>query len=236
MNIVELLTDAVYYPINNIAALIVYGVLSIVATLVLVLTGVGSFSAEAANNAFASGGIAFIGIVIFILILFLIDGYALDIIKYGIERSEASPSIDVVRQVLNGIKLFIVNVVYYIIPVLLTVIIGFVSPDLAYILGLILFIIFALAEFMAECRLANSESLSDALSIGEAISDISRVGIVKLLVTIVAIFVVAFVIGFIITLIGGLSDIVGSILMGIFSIYMIFVSKRATGLLYSDAR
>ena len=46
----------------------------------------------------------------------LISGYGLDIVKYGIERREDGPGIDIVRQILNAIKLIIVSFVYYIIP------------------------------------------------------------------------------------------------------------------------
>ena len=102
------------------------------------------------------------------------------------------------------------------------------------IITLILFIIFGLAQFMAQCRLAKTEDLTDALAIGEAIGDISRVGILRLLLFIIMVFVIVFVLIFISALIMNWNSTVGGIILGIVGIYLVFFVARATGLLYSD--
>ena len=88
---------------------------------------------------------------------------------------------------------------------------------------------------MAKCRLAKSDNLGEALAIGEAIGDISRVGIGKLIATVVVIFVIIIIIAFIIGLISSANNTIGSILLGIFSVYFVFFYNRAIGLLYSEA-
>ena len=87
---------------------------------------------------------------------------------------------------------------------------------------------------MGHCRLAKTEDLSAALAIGEAIGDISRVGIGKLIIFIVAIFAIAFVLSIIVVLINQWNTTVGGVLMGILGIYLTFFASRALGLLYSD--
>ena len=87
---------------------------------------------------------------------------------------------------------------------------------------------------MAQCRLAKTEDLGNALAIGEAIGDISRVGIVKVLLFIILIFVIAFILALIVGFIYQWNGTVGGRLMGILGVYLTFFVGRATGLLYSD--
>ena len=88
---------------------------------------------------------------------------------------------------------------------------------------------------MAKCKLAQSDSLGEALAIGEAIGDISRVGLGKILATVIVIAIILIIIAFIIGLIANLNDIVGSVLLGIFAVYFVFFYNRAIGLLYGEA-
>ncbi len=239
MGVGDIIGDAIAYPFSNIKALVLYAVLGIIGAIIggaTILSFAASFSSQGLVG-FAEGGLGIVGFIIFILIIFLIEGYALDIIKFGIERRADSPGIDFGRQVSNAIKLIIVSIVYYIVPAiivwLLLTLLG--NGILTIIIALIVVIVFALANFMAKCRLAKTDNLGDALAIGEAIGDISKVGIGKIIATVVLIFVILIVVAFIIALIGSLSDIVGNILLGIFSVYFVFFYNRAIGLLYSDA-
>ena len=176
-----------------------------------------------------------IGIIIFVLVYFLIEGYGLDVVKYGIERRSDSPGIDMGRQISNAIKLVVVTIVYFIIPVIITFVLGlFLRNWLVSIIALILFIVFALANFMAKCRLAKTDDLGAALVIGEAIGDITRVGIVKLLAVAALVIVISFIIVLIVSAIASLNDLIGDILFGIALVYIIFFYHRAIGLLYSE--
>ena len=87
---------------------------------------------------------------------------------------------------------------------------------------------------MARCRLAKTENLGDALAIGEAIGDISRVGFGKLLATAIIVMIIALVIVFIIAFVANWNSTVGSILLGIATVYLIFFYHRSIGLLYSN--
>ena len=166
----------------------------------------------------------------------MIEGYGLDIIKYGIERRADSPGIDIGRQITNAIKLIVVSIVYYVIPAIIILVLGLFLRDwILAIISIILIIVFALANFMAKCRLAKTDNLGDALAIGEAIGDISRVGVGKIIATVVVIFVILVIVAFILALITNMNNTIGAILLGIFSVYFVFFYNRAIGLLYSEA-
>ena len=238
MGVGNIIGDALAYPFNNIKALVLYVVLAIIAGIIggaTLLSSAASFSSQGFAG-FAFSGLSIVGIIVFILVLFLIEGYGLDIIKYGIERRADGPGIDIGRQISNAAKLIIVSIVYYVIPAIIIFILGLFLRDwIMTIISIILVILFALANFMARCRLAKSDDLGDALAIGEAIADISRVGLGKLLATVVLVVIIAIIIVVLIGIIGGINDTVGDILFGIFLVYLVFLYNRAIGLLYSDA-
>ncbi len=238
MSVSDIISDALAYPFQNIKALVIFMVLGIIAAIVggtTIITIATSFSTVGFSS-FALGGVGIIEMIIFILVLFLIEGYGLDIVKFGIERRADGPGIDFTRQISNAIKLIVVTVVYYVIPVVIIFILQLFLKDwIMTIISIILVILFALANFMARCRLAKSDDLGDALAIGEAIADISRVGLGKLLATVVLVVIIAIIIVVLIGIIGGINDTVGDILFGIFLVYLVFLYNRAIGLLYSDA-
>ena len=237
MGVGNIIGDALAYPFSNIKALVLYVVLGIIGAIIggaSLLSIAAAFSSQGlAGHAFS--GLSIVGIIVFILVLFLIEGYGLDIIKYGIERREDSPGIDFGRQVSNAVKLIVVTVVYYAVPAIIIFVLGLFLKDwILLILSIIIVIVFALANFMAKCRLAKSDSLGEALAIGEAIGDISRVGFGKIIATVLVIVIILVIVAFIIGLISNWNGTIGNILLGIFSVYFVFFYNRAIGLLYSD--
>ena len=87
---------------------------------------------------------------------------------------------------------------------------------------------------MGVCRLAKTEDLGYALSIGDAITDISKVGIVTIILFIIIMFIIVLVLSFIGVAISQWNSIIGGILVGILGVYITFFAARAIGLLYSD--
>ncbi|MEE0024359.1 DUF4013 domain-containing protein [Methanobrevibacter sp.] len=238
MSISEMFSDALAYPFNNIKALLLYVVLGIIVALLGGATIVDfavAFTTKGVGGA-ALAGLGIVGVILFVLVVFLVEGYALDIIKYGIERRSDGPGIDFGRQVSNAIKLVVVSIVYYVVPAIITLILSLFLRDwLIAIIGVILFIVFALANFMAKCRLAKTDNLGDALAIGEAIGDISRVGIGNLLITVIVVFVILMIIAFIVAIFMGLNQYLGGIILGFAGVYFVFFYNRVIGLLYSTA-
>ena len=235
MEIGEILSDALIYPFHNIKALVIYVILGIILGIAVGGTVVAIIMGVAAKNVFAVIGSGIIGIIIAFVIGFLITGYELDIIKYGIERNPSSPGIDFVRQFINGVKYFVVYIVYMIIPIIIGAILAVIFQHwLSGLITIIISIVFGLALVMGHCRLAKTEDLGFALAIGDAIGDISRIGFLKLIIFIVLIAIIAFVLSLIVSFIFRWNTTVGSILLGILGVYLTFFTSRALGLLYSD--
>lgn len=238
MEIGEIIGDAVRYPLNHTKSLLIYIVIMFIIALIAIFTGIGLVAGQETNQLFASGIIGFIGLLLIIIIGLFVSGYGLDIVKLGTERSEAAPEIDIGRQAILGLKNIIVGFVYCIIPLIVMLLLGYINNTLAVIVGLILFIVFGLALLMGECRLANTESLGEALNIPEAIKDLQTIGIFKILIVIILICIIGLILNFIAGIFSGMGDIgsfISAILSAIVSAYTFFFSNRATGLLYSDA-
>ena len=87
---------------------------------------------------------------------------------------------------------------------------------------------------MAQCRLAKTEDIMYSLNIAGALGDITKVGILKLIIFTVVVFVIAFVLVFLANIITQFNAIVGGLIMGIVGVYLTFFVARASGLLYSS--
>ena len=231
MEIGEIIKDALHYPLGHVKALCIYIVLCFIIYLISALT-LGDLAAATEVQTASLGIVGIIGLILILIIGLLTDGFALDIIKLGIERSDEEPALDIARQVINGIKYLITAIVYFIIPFIVLILLSAINETLGTIVGVILLIIFAFAFLIGECRLAKTDSLGYALNIGEAIKDIQRIGIVKIL----AVLIISAIIAAIISWIGGLfgTGIIGSIVSAIISAYLVFFTSRSSGLLYSE--
>lgn len=231
----EILKDSISYPLNNLRSLAIYIVLSIMAAVAFGGTIIGMAIGTSSNGDILTGLLGVLGFIIFLVIGLLIDGYTLDIVKYGIERTYDAPRIEPARQILNAIKLLILQIVYYLIPIILGLIIGiFMRAWITTIILIILVIIFAFAKLMGQCRLAKTGSLSEGLAILDAISDIGRVGFTNLCVLIIYIAVCAILIGLIGISLGQINTTLGAVVSSILIVYLLFFENRSVGLLYSN--
>ena len=236
MELGEIIGDAIKYPLNNIKSLVIYMIIGIIGGILGGASLLGMVASVNTKNTIVAGGFGFIGILILIICSLLIEGYGLDIVKFGIERRNDGPGIDFVRQITNGIKIIIVTFVYYIIPAIITwLLLTLLGRGILTVLVVfIIYVVFAFAQFMAICRLAKYDSLGAALSVGEAIGDIPKIGMLKVLLTVIAVFIIALIIAFIFALVYKVNNTLGGILLGIFGVYATFFYNRAIGLLYSQ--
>ncbi len=234
MNISVLLKDSLRYPLNNIPSLLIYCLLGIISGIVVGGTLTAVVFSVAAGNVLATIGSGIVGIVVSVFIDFVISGYALDIIKYAIENNSGAPGIDFFRQFFNGVKLFAVSITYLFVPIIISAVLAiFFNQWVVILVAFVLFVIFSLALFMAQCRLAKTEDLLYALNIPEAIRDVARVGFIELLLFIIIISLISLVLFIIAGFITQWNSIVGGIVMGIVSVYLVFFTNRVVGLLYS---
>ena len=108
-----------------------------------------------------------------------------------------------------------------------------ISLSITIAVGIIVFIIFAFLQTMAEARLANTDSLTEALNVFEAAKDIARIGVSKVIVVLLMVIIIVAIINAVLSAIYNVVPIL-SILSIIVSPYLAFFSQRAVGLLYSD--
>ena len=260
MEIGEIITDAINYPLKHAKELLVYIILDIFITGLGILLGFGgllhtvqsdmpnivtSMTNSGAVPAFNymvrnSGAVGIIAVIIAIVISLFLNGYGLDIIKLAINKKDEGPKIDIKRQLLNGIKYAIINFVYVFIPLFIMLILMQLNEIIGAIIGLVLIILFAFALLMAQCRLAKTEKIIDSLNIQESFNDISKVGIVKILAVIVVVFIIALVLELILSAIVGIlvplgiATYISLVLSALIGAYVFFLSNRAIGLMYSD--
>ena len=125
MEIMEIIKEAIVFPSNDLAKLAIYIVLSVIiaflTTIGVVLLGVGM----ASNAAWIVVGI--ILLILGLIVGFIIMGYQISIIKTGIDHAEAAPEFVWKANLITGIKYFVVNIVYFIIPAIIVLIVAWAT-------------------------------------------------------------------------------------------------------------
>ena len=115
MNVTEIFKKAIKYPLNNIQIMLLFGIICL-------LTGISQLVKIFTDNYI----IGIIAAIVGILFLFVLRGYSLDLNKQGILRSDELPAFDIVTQFIKGIKLLVLDIIYFIIPIIVVVILAFV--------------------------------------------------------------------------------------------------------------
>lgn len=122
MEIMEIIKEAFIFPSKNLDKLAIYIALSFVIG-ILVAGGLVSGVFGILNNTIYII-ITAILFIIAIVLGFIITGYQVSIVKSGINKDEDAPGFDWVNDLVTGIKMFIVEIVYYIIPFIIVAIVA----------------------------------------------------------------------------------------------------------------
>ena len=103
------------------------------------------------------------------------------------------------------------------------------------VIAIILFIIFSLISTTGLARFAKFERRTEGLRFKEILKDMSKIGFVKIIVTLIVIYIIAFALTVVIGLIGLIPYI--GVFIGIFVgvPFILLFMHRAIGLLYADA-
>jgi hypothetical protein len=153
---------------------------------------------------------------ILLIIPFMSHGYSMEIFK----GTKPAPEInDWVANFINGIKLFIVGLVYAI-PIiiiaaisLVPVILGAISGDTSALMGgagltligllvcLVLAIIISLILPFAYIRFARTQSFGEAFNFGAIFASIGKIGWVSYIIALIVLFIAGIVFGIIFTII-----------------------------------
>ena len=141
-------------------------------------------------------------------------GYSINVIKKGIDNSNEIPDFDFANNFVDGLKLMLIGFVYFIIPLIITLVLLFVfgaigsglnqvvgSLGIWALIAVIIFIIFGIFAIVAQARFAISHSISDALSIGEVFEDVKRIGILKIILFLIVVSILISVLALILAII-----------------------------------
>ncbi len=131
--LIDLFKEALVYPTKDYKALLIFGVVFLVANLTSVL---GSWGIEINTTV-----IELLGIVSLIL-YFVTQGYMLSVLKETINFGEDIPALDIFANLVDGLKLLVVEIVYYIIPTIIVLIVGWLSGTYSAV--------FKIVEFMGQ--------------------------------------------------------------------------------------
>ena len=267
MNLREIITDAIKYPISDIRKFLIFCVLIIIMSLSTILPSYGV----------KNDTLTLILSIVTLIVSFIVLGYTIDVIKSGTEGDNTLPDFDYVKQFVIGIKALILDIIYFIIPAVIAIIVAsasglftsftkivYASIDaigngaenfttimatipkstiatftnaltITLIVAIILFIIFSLMSFTAMVRFAKSGSGIEGLRFRQILKDMSEVGFLKIIATLIVIYIIAFALTLVIGLIGLIPYI--GVFIGIFVgvPFILLFAHRAIGLLYADA-
>lgn len=113
MSLTEIFSDSLKYPFSDLAKFCIIGVL-------VLLSSLGSISVD---NTVLAAILAIIGFIASIITF----GYGVSITKYAIANSDEIPMLDLKTNLIDGIKMIVIGIVYYIIPVIVVAIVAFAS-------------------------------------------------------------------------------------------------------------
>ena len=266
-SITDCVVDGLKYPFNDVKKLLCFGVLFTLINIIVVAVSVVSVDIARAisasevnhfwkfsqvvpaNDMYIVSALAIISFIISLVIM----GYQYDIIKFAIDRKNDLPEFGGILNILiNGVKYFIVTLVYNLIPAIVFVAgVQFLNAD--YIVSVIAVILFIICNFLLIMGMANmvdSGKIAKAFDVKEIIDKIANLGWVKyvgiILFTIIVYAIIMVAIGIILMLLTGAVAIavnnamavavVSAILEGLFvSPYISIFFNRVFGSVYREA-
>ncbi|MCC7554267.1 MAG: DUF4013 domain-containing protein [Methanobacteriaceae archaeon] len=122
MDFSEIFKDSLNYPFNNYRKFLAFGLLLIIIDLIWY------FVADVFDISFELGALLFLsGLLITFLLGFVIDGYLLSVLRSTIDYDEDIPKISFFKNLVDGLKVLIVNIVYYVFALFFVIIAAFLS-------------------------------------------------------------------------------------------------------------
>ena len=187
MEIMDIIKSAFIFPSQNLEKLAIYIALSFVVGILFlggVLTGVLGIANNAVFIVFA--------VILFILAIvvgLLLGGYQVNLIKSGIDQTEEAPNFGWKSDVVTGLKWLIVSIVYFIIPAIVVVIVGFITNVPGQVMKIIQEFAAASASVNATANTTASMpvTISNA-AISSLVSSLALTGLVALILFIIFTF------------------------------------------------
>lgn len=126
--LIDLFKEALVYPTKDYKALLIFGVVCLLANLASLVT---SWNIEINGTVWAILGI------ITLVLYFVTEGYVLSVLKESINLNDEIPALDFVANFVDGLKLLVVEIVYYIIPTIIVLIVGWLSGTFSAVMDIV---------------------------------------------------------------------------------------------------
>ena len=236
MNLREIIMDAIKFPISDTRKFLIFCALIIIMSLSTVLPSYG------VKDSTLSLILTLVTLIVAIIVL----GYCVEVIKSGADGDDTLPDFDYVKQFVNGIKALILDIIYFIIPAIITIIVASATGLFTSFTKIVYISIDAMSKnannlttIMAAVPKTTMNTFTNALTITLIVAIILFIIFSLMsftgLVTLIVIYIIAFVLSLIIGLIGLIPYI--GVFIGIFVgvPFMLLFLYRAIGLLYADA-
>lgn len=187
MEILDIIKESFIFPSKNLEKLAIYIVLMFV--MGLLIGGGIVLAVLSIDNEMILAVVGFILFIIGIILSFIIAGYQLGILKSGIDQVDEAPSFDWKNDLINGIKVLVVNIVYFIIPAIIVAIIALIVDVPGNIANVAQEAAFtpANATAMANSTGIATQAISDAAMTG-LLTSLAITGIIALIVFIIFAF------------------------------------------------
>ena len=242
MEIGDIISKSFKYPLNNGTQFMKVAVLY----LLLIVPVFFSVLMIIFANSSAILVSAIITIICYLIFALIIGGYFLSVMKEGISSSNLMPEFDFSKNIVDSIKVWVLGLLFSLIPgiiigILLLIVTRFGSSETVFggiiciaFIALILEIIFCMLLSISLLRLANYDSLSEALNFSAIKEDLKAIGIGNLIVLLVVFGIISgailFITGFLIFI-----PIVGTIIYIMFIVpYTYLAVCYGLGLMYSE--
>lgn len=131
IGLLDLFKEAFSYPTKDYKALLIFGVIFLLANLTSVFAA-WNFEVNATL-------IALFGLISLIL-YFVTEGYILSVLKESINLNDEIPALNLGDNFIEGLKLLVVQIVYYILPTIIVLVIGWISGTYSAMVDIINFV------------------------------------------------------------------------------------------------
>jgi len=152
MDVIEIFKDSLEYPLSNPNKLIIMGVLFILCLVAGFFSGIldmmsikHSLNSSLIWNITYLKVISIIGFIIALIASFVLYGYSTSIIKSTVEGIRQLPEILWFENLIGGIKLYVVVIVYLLVPTIISLVISIFLGSFTFIIQVIYNTLFTIA-------------------------------------------------------------------------------------------
>jgi len=123
MEVIDIFKDSLIYPSKDWIKVLILGILMLVPVLFVVFPVL----AVVFNQFIGAVILGMLFVIVFLILYLIVCGYSLSVIKETINDSEECPEFQWVKNLIDGIKYVVVSIAYSIIPILVTLLLAYVT-------------------------------------------------------------------------------------------------------------